>query len=853
MGQSDNYLEGFNRLTENTRTILNKAAEYASQYDQSEVLIIHVFLALLENDKGILRDLIDKISIDVDITLKRVKSRLQKVKDMQSADEESKKIKEPKISTQFRDLLNESFIVSSEMNQVYVGSEHLFLAMFRLKGLAFIDDMKRLGITFGLLKKTLRSMGNYSMLDNKEGSVEVPSGIAGLGNIPGLEVDTDAQSYYRDMNELAEQGYYPNISGRDKEIKRLIHILSRKTKNNPILVGDAGVGKTAIVEGFVNKLIQKELPSSLHDKRVLSVDLSSIVAGARLRGDVEERLQNVITEAIDDGDTILFIDEIHNIIGAGSAGGKETMDIANILKPYLTTGELTVIGATTADEYAKYFEDDSALSRRFQPVQVDELDQKSATSVLKNLKKEFEEFHKVRIKSDAIENAVKLSSEFIKDRYLPDKAIDIIDEAAASVKIGREVAIEPELSKLGELLIKTQELKQKAFDSKNLEKASELKAKEEKVIDEIAEVIEGKKSVKKKYAKTVTTDLVKQIIVDWTKIPIAASDISDKKLKDLQKQLRERIVGQDHVLKDVTLAVQRSHLGLSGDDRPLASFLFLGPTGVGKTELAKTIAQELFGSSDLIFQVDMSELMESHSVSRLIGSPPGYIGHDDGGQLTKFVRRKPYSVVLFDEIEKAHPDTLNLLLQVLEEGQLTDGKGRKVSFSNTIVVMTSNIGASEVSSDSRIGFDVSSDDNTKKEMDSAFEGMKERLLEKLKDSLRPEFINRIDVIDVFRGLNKEDSLEITRITVNELKLRLIEKGIVINISEDVIKHINDQGYSKEFGGRNIRRKVQEVIENGLTDFLIKNKIPIRRKDLLEIGVELKEGDGDKIVEFARKK
>jgi ATP-dependent Clp protease ATP-binding subunit ClpC len=818
---------GFDRLTDNARKTINQGYGIAKSYMHKEFVVIHVFLALLENKKGIVEEIVDKLGIDVNITIGRIRTELSKISSSASSDT----YKKPIFSEELRQLINESYLVASELSQVFVGTEHIFLAMFRMRSLKFVEDMQKFGISYSNLRKVLESLGNYSMID------QIPDIDDSDDN---LNAD-DLPFFVRDMNKLSEDGKLADITGRDQEIKRLIHILSRKTKNNPILVGEAGVGKTAIVEGFVNLIADKDVPASLIPKRVLNVDVASIVAGAKLRGDVEERITYLVNRAIEDGNVILFIDEIHNIIGAGSVGGKDTLDIANILKPYLASSELTVIGATTAEEYQKYFEEESALNRRFQPIFVDELDVESTEKVLLHMKKELESYHKVKITNEAIKQSVVLSHKFIKDRYLPDKAIDLLDEACASVKIGREIAIEPELSKMGQKLIDIQKKKEDAVRKKNMSKALDLKKKEEKVVLEIESIIEGKKAGKKKYKKTVTEELIKQTVVDWTKIPIAASDISNKKLKDLAANIKERVVGQDHVVENVSMAIQRSHLGINRGSRPLSSFLFLGPTGIGKTELAKVLAKELFGSEDLILQIDMSEMMEMHSGSKLIGSPPGYVGYQEGGQLTTHVKRKPYSVVLFDEIEKAHPDTLNLLLQILDEGHLTDGRGSRVSFSNTVVVMTSNIGAEDVSTDNKLGFDVYVDEKDRGVMDKAYGEMRDKIIDTLRKKLRPEFINRIDLIDVFRGLNKDDCLQITKIQVNDVVINLLNSGIALEVSDDVMSYINDEGYSKEFGGRNIRRKVQEVVENGLAQFLLEHDIPTKRKNVLKIKVGLKSG------------
>ncbi|MCA9381652.1 ATP-dependent Clp protease ATP-binding subunit, partial [Candidatus Dojkabacteria bacterium] len=542
----------------------------AKRFLHTEFLVIHIFLALLENKRGVVEELLSKLGIDDTTTINRIRTELSKL----TAEPDSKPGNMPVFSSQIKELINEAYLTSVDLNQVFVGTEHLFLAMFKMKGLKFVEDMKKAGINYISLKDAVNSLGNYSMLDNSEGYDDDSDSSLAADELP---------FFVRDMNQLAEEGRFPTITGRDEEVQRLIHILSRKTKNNPILVGDAGVGKTAIVEGFVNRLIDQDLPASLISKKVLNVDVASIIAGAKLRGDVEERISYLINRAIEDGNVIIFIDEIHNIVGAGSVGGKDTLDVANILKPYLTNSELTVIGATTTEEYNRYFEEDSALSRRFQPIFINELDVESTKKILSVMKKDFENYHKVKITPDAIKEAVELSDKFIKDRYLPDKAIDLLDEAAASVKIGREVAIEPELSKLGEKLMATQEKKEQSVRRKRMDDAMKYKIREEKLIDQIEGLIEGKKSVKKKYKKTVTADLIKQTVVDWTKIPIAASDISNKKLANLANNLKSRVVGQDHIVDNLSLAIQRSHLGLGEDKRPLGSFLFLGPTGVGKT------------------------------------------------------------------------------------------------------------------------------------------------------------------------------------------------------------------------------------------------------------------------------
>lgn len=828
-------IKGIFRLTLNARKALVEGSDIALEYSYSEYDVIHLFYALISDKKSIVYEVLNKLGVDLDETTNRILMGFRKASESNAG--KSKK-KDLNFSPLLKEVINESFVIAHDLGHVYVGTEHILFAMFKLDKIDFIELIKSQGIDYNLIRNTILATVSYPSFLNS--SMKQPPmmpfpGMMGGGFEP---IELQQSFFYRNMNEMAQDGEYSNITGRDKEISRLIQILSRKRKNNPILVGDAGVGKTAIVEGFVNKIVDKDVPASFLNKKVVSLDVASILSGAKLRGDIEERVTNIINEVLDDGNSIIFIDEIHMIVGAGSTGGKDSLDIANILKPYLTGSELSIIGATTADEYAKYFESDTALARRFQPIIIDELSIESSKQVIYGLIPEFEAYHSVTITKEAVDEAVELSSKFIRDRYLPDKALDIIDEAAASLKIGREIAMGPELNTLGDKLIKVQNKKESALDKKNYDQASKYKEEEDKLVKDIANIIDGKTKPKKRVSKTVTPEIVQSIIVDATKIPLAAAKITDKKLKNLESSIKEKIIGQDRVVENVSLAIQKSHLGLSGSDRPLASFLFLGPTGVGKTELAKTLARELFGSEKLLLQINMSELMEMHSVSKLIGSPPGYIGFESGGQLTNFVKRKPYSVVLFDEIEKAHPDTLNILLQILEEGEVADGKGQRISMRNCIVVMTSNIGASDIVSDSKLGFDIYIDESDKGEIDRAYEDMRDRIMGDLRNTLRPELINRIDLIDIFRGLNKEDCKKITDKLVNEFVLRLIGQGVVLDISNAVTHKISEEGYSKEYGVRNIRRKIQELLENGFTKFMLESNVARKKGQVITFGVDL---------------
>jgi ATP-dependent Clp protease ATP-binding subunit ClpC len=814
--------KGMGRLTDNARSIIVFANELAAQYRNPEILPLHLFLAIIKRPSELVSRIFEQTNLDLTSTIEAIQKELGS----RSQDE----VKLVMLSPELKTVINKSFVKAEKLRHVYVGIEHILLALIELDDEPFVKELVDNGLTTISIEKYLSELGNYlpGILSNTENGEAF------------FEDDIDESSlpfFCKDMNDQASSGDFLNITGRDEQIERMIHILSRKTKNNPILVGDAGVGKTAVVQGFVQKILKGDVPASFLNKQVLSLDVASILAGARVRGDVEERILSLVNEAIESGDKIIFIDEIHMIVGAGSSGGKDSMDIGNILKPYLTDPRLRIIGATTVDEYRRNFDDDPALSRRFQPIDIEEIDKKSAISILKNLKKDFEKYHSVKIREDALIEAVNLSSKFITDRYLPDKAIDLIDEAAASVKIGREINIEPELAKLGEKLINVQQKKQAAITNSDMQKASKYKKTEEAITDDIEKLVDGSGNKSHKN-RIVTSSLIQKIVVNWTKIPLAAGSTSNAKLKSLYGDIRKRVVGQDHVLEGIVEALKRSHLGLTDQKRPLASFLFLGPTGVGKTQLAKTIASELFGSEDLLVQINMSEYMEQHSVAKLIGSPPGYVGFQEGGQLTEMIRRRPYSVVLFDEIEKAHPEVLNLLLQILEEGELKDGRGRRAVFKNTVVILTSNIGAQEVSQHKKLGFNIDVDEVEEEVLDQAFAETKNDLLESLQREVRPEILNRLDDIAIFRGFGKNDCLQITKVLLDELCIRLLQNGVSLELDPKIYSLVNEEGYSKQYGARNIRRKIQDLVENGLANYMISKGIKRPKKGILKVTTKI---------------
>ena len=623
--------------------------------------------------------------------------------------------------------------------------------------------------------------------------------------------------YSRDLTRLARERKLEPCIGREDEIRRLLQTLSRRTKNNPCLIGEPGVGKTAIVEGLAERIAEGAVPDSIKGKRVLTLDLSGMVAGTKYRGEFEERIKNVMDEVMEAGDVLLFIDELHTLIGAGGAEG--AMDAANILKPALSRGELQVIGATTVEEYRKHIEKDAALERRFQPIMVEEPSEQETVEILKGLRRNYERHHQVEITDEALEAAVKLSKRYISDRFLPDKAIDLMDEACARVRLGgtQLVHAAAELERrIADLLGDVEQ----AVREQDFEHAAELRKErmrlEEKLQKERAKTGRGRG----KKALTVGENEIAQIVADWTKIPVSKlAETETQRLQKLEKILHKRVIGQDEAVTAVARAVRRGRVGLKDPGRPIGSFLFLGPTGVGKTELSKALAEVLFGREEAMIRVDMSEYMEKHSVSKLIGAPPGYVGHDDGGQLSEKVRRNPYTVILFDEIEKAHPDVFNILLQVLDDGRITDSQGRTVDFKNTVIIMTSNAGAGSIISPKRLGF-ASKDDEKQN-----YEAMKASVMEEVRRMFKPEFLNRIDEIIVFHALNKEQMKQIVTILFKELISRCQEQmGITLKIRDSVKTHLVDSAYDVKYGARPLKRAIQTQVEDPLADALLSGEI-----------------------------
>ena len=714
---------------------------------------------------------------------------------------------------------------AAKLQQNYVGVEHILLALLlEREGVAnrILRDIgvdtqqlyqRMMAATTEALKRRGQQPGDASQEGSSSGSAN-PS--AGQESAPTL------MQYGRDLTAAARAGELDPVIGRSEEIERIIQILSRRTKNNPVLIGEPGVGKSAVAEGLAQKIAEGNVPGLLRGKRIVSLDLAGMLAGAKYRGEFEERMKNVMDELKRDRGIILFIDELHTLIGAGAAEG--AIDAANILKPALARGEIQCIGATTIDEYRKHIEKDAALERRFQPVQVGEPSKEEAVAILKGLRDRYEAHHKVRITDEAIEAAVQLSDRYITDRYLPDKAIDLIDEAASRVRI-RSYTTPPDMKELEAKIQQLNKEKEEAIAHQNFERAAQIRDEERAIRADMEAQRKAWEDRRSTAQRQVGAEEVAQIVASWTHIPVTqlTQDESDR-LLHLEETLHQRVVGQDEAVSAVSRAIRRARAGLKDVHRPIGSFLFLGPTGVGKTELCKALAEAMFGDESALVRIDMSEYMEKFSVSRMIGSPPGYVGHDEGGQLTEAVRRKPYSVVLFDEIEKAHPDVFNILLQVLEDGRLTDSTGRTVDFRNTICVMTSNVGAADVEKNSRaLGFSSTG----KGEMSArSYERMKESMLEELKRTFRPEFLNRVDELIVFHPLDEENILRIAGLMVGSVAQRLKERGIALSWDDNVLQYLAKEGFDPTYGARPLRRAIQRMVEDDLSEEILSGRIKL---------------------------
>lgn len=696
-----------------------------------------------------------------------------------------------------------SYAETRKMGQNFIGTEHILLAILREGESVAVRILMELGVDINKLYDSL-----ITMLQE-----DTPAAVS--SNKPRAEdVQTPTLDQFgRDLTVMAKEGKIDPVIGRDKEIERIIQILSRRTKNNPCLIGEPGVGKTAICEGLAQKIIEGNIPEILKGKRVVALDLSSMVAGAKYRGEFEERLKKSIEEIRNAGNVILFIDELHTIVGAGAAEG--AIDASNILKPLLARGEIQVIGATTHDEYRKYIEKDAALERRFQPIQIGEPTQEEAIEILKGIRDKYEAHHNVKITDKAIEAAVKLSSRYITDRFLPDKAIDLIDEAASKVRL-KSFTAPPDLKELEQKIEQLHKMKEDAIVNQEFEKAASLRDQENALKEEMNSRKEKWRMKNQTETQAVTEEEIAEIVGTWTGIPVSRlAQEETERLKNLENILHQRVIGQEEAVKAVAKAIRRGRVGLKDPKRPVGSFIFLGPTGVGKTELSKALAEALFGDESHMIRLDMSEYMEKHTVSRLVGSPPGYVGYDEGGQLTEKVRRKPYSVVLFDEIEKAHPDVFNILLQILEDGRLTDASGRLVDFRNTVIIMTSNIGARDIVEPKRLGFGAAMENEAK-----TYEDMKKNVMNELKKTFRPEFLNRVDELIVFHPLTRENINDIAELMLKDVAKRLKNSNITLTADEKVKEFLAEKGYDKVYGARPLRRTIQNLVEDKLAEAML---------------------------------
>ena len=794
------------KFTKQALNALSLAEKAARTYGHSYIGTEHMLLGLMREKEGTAGLILEEFAAEEDRLCKMIDKFVAPI-DMGASKKEK-----PEYSPRARKIMEEAVQECEEK----AGTEHLLLVMLKETDCVATRLLHTMGINVQkLYSAVLSAMGK----EGESFSEELQAEKAKSATTPTLD------QYSRDLTALAVEGKLDPVIGREKEITRLIQILSRRTKNNPCLVGEPGVGKTAIAEGLAQRIVADLVPDTVKNKRVVVLDLSSMVAGSKYRGEFEERIRNVLNEVKENRGILLFIDELHTIIGAGGAEG--ALDASNILKPSLSRGEIQLIGATTLEEYRKYIEKDAALERRFQPITVEEPTEEETLEILKGLRPYYERHHKVEIQDEALEAAVKMSVRYINDRFLPDKAIDIIDEAASKVQLCGYRKM-PELEQFELELKSLSGEKEEALKTADLLRAKAAQKRQEEVEQQIEKLRQKEKRRAKRSGAAVTEASVAEIVSDWTKIPVQRlTEGETKRLANLEKELHKRVIGQDEAVKAVSQAVKRGRVGLKDPNRPIGSFLFLGPTGVGKTELSKALAETVFGSEQAMIRVDMSEYMEKHSVSKMNGSPPGYVGYEEGGQLSEKVRRNPYSVILFDEIEKAHPDVFNILLQVLDDGHITDAQGRKIDFKQTIIIMTSNAGAQAIIEPKRLGF-VSGTDEKRD-----YERMRAGVMEEVRRLFKPEFLNRIDEIMVFHTLNKEHIKKIVNILLATLEKRCREQmEITLKVTNSAKEHLAESGFDSKYGARPLRRAIQNQIEDALANEILEGKI--KRGDIVQV-------------------
>ncbi|MCS7463543.1 ATP-dependent protease ATP-binding subunit ClpC [Paenibacillus doosanensis] len=807
----------FGRFTERAQKVLSLAQEEAVRLGHNNIGTEHILLGLIREGDGIAA----KALIALGLGLEKIQDEVEAL--IGRGQEQPTNIA---YTPRAKKVIELSMDEARKLGHTYVGTEHILLGLIREGEGVAARVLNNLGVSLNKARQqVLQLLGSSEVVSTNHGNTT-------NANTPTLD------GLARDLTAYAKDGNLDPVIGRSKEIERVIQVLSRRTKNNPVLIGEPGVGKTAIAEGLAQKIINNEIPETLRDKRVMTLDMGSVVAGTKYRGEFEDRLKKIMDEIRQAGNIILFIDELHTLIGAGGAEG--AIDASNILKPALARGELQCIGATTLDEYRKYIEKDAALERRFQPITVDQPSPEEAVQILHGLRDRYEAHHRVKITDEAIEQAVKLSDRYITDRFLPDKAIDLIDEASSKVRL-RSYTVPPDLKKLESKLDDIRKEKDAAVQSQEFEKAAALRDTEQKLREELDST---KNEWKEKQGRTdseVTPEDIAQVVASWTGIPVVklAEEETERLLK-MESILHDRVIGQEEAVKAVSRAIRRARAGLKDPKRPMGSFIFLGPTGVGKTELARALAESLFGDENAVIRIDMSEYMEKHSTSRLVGAPPGYVGYEEGGQLTEKVRRKPYSVVLLDEIEKAHPEVFNILLQVLEDGRLTDSKGRTVDFRNTLIIMTSNVGADTIKKNSSLGFTAVHDAG------KDYNNMKDKVMSELKKSFRPEFLNRIDEIIVFHSLEEQHIAQIVTLMAEELRKRLKEQEVDFILTDKAKAFLAKEGFDPTYGARPLRRAIQKHIEDRLSEELLRGHIS--KGDTLTID----EKDGELTVERNQK-
>ncbi|MCH5300010.1 MAG: ATP-dependent Clp protease ATP-binding subunit [Ruminococcus sp.] len=793
----------FKGFTQKANEAINLALKNAGEMGHTYVGTEHLLLGLIEEGTGVAATVLEENGLDKEDYKNKIES---------STGVGSKTVLTPEdLTPRTKRAMQMATVISSRMGNNYVGTEHLLLAIISESDSYAVRFLNELAINIQSVADSIQNNmqqtgegGDFSGFENGK--------VGKNSNTKTLE------KFGRDLTKSAKSGEIDPVIGRNKEIERVIQILSRRTKNNPVLIGEPGVGKTAVAEGLALKIAKDEVPELLKDKRIFALDLTGMIAGAKYRGDFEERIKAVMDEVKNSNDIILFIDELHTIVGAGQAEG--SADAANILKPALARGDFQVIGATTIEEYRKHIEKDAALERRFQPVTVGEPTQEEAVEILKGLRDRYEAHHKVKITDEAIESAVTLSSRYIADRYLPDKAIDLIDEASSKVRL-KSLTYPPELKSIEDNIKNIEKEKASAVNEQDFERAAKLRDEEKEQSSKLEELKKQWQEKSSISSGEVTGEDIAKIVSDWTGVPVVQlTQEESQRLLNMEEIIHNRVVGQEEAVKAVSKAIRRGRVGLKDPKRPVGSFIFLGPTGVGKTELCKALAQAMFGDENAMLRLDMSEYMEKHTVSKLIGSPPGYVGFDEGGQLTEMVRRKPYSVILFDEIEKAHPDVFNMLLQILDDGRLTDSQGRTVDFKNTVIIMTSNVGARQIAEKSgeTLGF-VTADKKEKSQ-----EEIKNSVMSELKKLFRPEFLNRVDDIIVFNKLSQEEIKEIAVKMLDNLKQRVLNMDIELSFTDAAVSAIADEGFDDTYGARPLRRAIQNKIEDTLSEKMLEGTI-----------------------------